>query len=140
MEMGNTVCIGLFVCSHVADTLAAATFYGVETTGAVSGDWTVEAIGDEEQAEGGNTLDKLYMAIEDSSGNRHDVYAPEVTAVGWGDWYTMTIPQSEFSSNGVNMSSVKKIIVGVGDPDDPMNGSGMIFIDDIGYGHTIVEE
>ena len=52
----------------------------------------------------------------------------------------MDIPQSEFSSNGVNMTRIKKIYVGVGDTGDPMNGSGMVFIDDIGYGHTVVEQ
>jgi hypothetical protein len=140
VTMPNTVYIGLAVCSHVADTLAAATFYGVETSGGVSGDWTVVAVGDTEQAEGDNTLDELYMALEDSSGNRHDVYAPVTTATGWGNWYEWIIPQSEFSDNGVDMARIKKIIVGVGDPADPMNGSGMIFIDDIGYGHTVVEQ
>jgi hypothetical protein len=140
VTLPNSVYIGLAVCSHVDDTLAAATFYGAETTGNVTGDnWTIAAVGDTEQAEGGNTIDKLYIALEDNSGHRHDVYAPVITAVGWGDWYEWIIPQSEFTSNGVNMASVKKIIVGVGDPDDPMNGSGMIFIDDIGYGHSFVE-
>jgi hypothetical protein len=140
VEMGNTIYIGLLVCSHVTDVVGAATFYGAETTGNVTGDdWTIAAIGDTEQAEGMNTIDKLYIALEDSSGHRHDVYAPVITAVGWGDWYEWIIPQSEFSSNGVSMTSIKKIIVGVGDPDDPMNGSGMIFIDDIGYGHSLAE-
>jgi hypothetical protein len=140
ITMPNQVYIGLVVCSHVADTLGSATFYGVETSGGVSGDWTIAAVGDEDQAEGDNTLDKLYIALVDNSGNRHDVYAPVITAVGWGSWYEWEILQSEFTSNGVNMASVKKIIVGVGDPDDPMNGSGTIFIDDIGYGHALPAE
>jgi len=141
VTMANTVYIGLYVCSR-DDELSAATFYGVETEGNVSGEWTLAAIGGtgSEQADGMNTIDKLYMALEDNSSNRHDVYVPEVTAVGWGSWYEWTIPQSEFTSNGVDMSRVKKIIVGVGDPDDPMNGIGTIFIDAIGYGHTIVEQ
>jgi hypothetical protein len=139
VTMSNTVYIGLFVCSHVADTLSAATFYGVETTGDVTGDWTIVAVGDTDQAEGDNTLDKLYMALEDNSGTRHDVFAPVITAVGWGSWYEWIIPQSEFTSAGVDMTRVKKIIVGVGDPSDPMNGTGMIFIDEIGYGRKLVE-
>jgi regulation of enolase protein 1 (concanavalin A-like superfamily) len=140
VEMGNTVYIGLVVTSHEADVTAAATFYNATLTGNVSaGDWTVEAIGDTDQAEGMNTVDKLYLALEDSGGHRHDVYAPIVTVVGWGDWYEWRISQSEFTSNGVDMASIKKIIVGVGDPADPMHGQGTIFIDDIGYGRTFVE-
>ena len=141
IDMGNTVYIGLVVTSHEPDVAAAATFYNPTTTGNVTGDdWTVEVIGADTEFEVVNTIDKLYVALEDSSGSRHDVYAPVITAVGWGDWYEWIIPQSEFSTNGVNMTRVKKIIVGVGDPSDPMNGSGMIFIDDIGYGHGLPAE
>ena len=139
VSMSNQVYIGLFVCSHTEDTLSGATFYGLETTGNVTGDWTVAAVGDTEQAEGQNTIDKLYMALEDNNGNRWDVNAPVMTAVGWGDWYQWIIPQSEFISAGVNMTRIKKIIVGIGDINNPMHGKGMIFIDDIGYGRKIVE-
>jgi hypothetical protein len=141
VDMGNTVYIGLAVTSHEADVTAAATFYNPTLTGNVSaGDWTVEAIGDTDQAEGMNTVDKLYLALEDSGGHRHDVFVPEASAVGWGTWYEWRIPQSEFISNGVNMAGIKKIIVGVGDAADPMHGQGTIFIDDIGYGHTLIEQ
>jgi hypothetical protein len=37
------------------------------------------------------------------------------------------------------MARVRKIIVGVGDSNGLMNGGGMIFIDDIGYGRSIPE-
>jgi regulation of enolase protein 1 (concanavalin A-like superfamily) len=140
IEMGNTVYIGLVVTSHEPDVVAAATFYNPTTTGNVTGDdWTVEIIGDDTEYESMNTIDKLYIALEDNNGNRRDVYVPEVTAVGWGSWYEWIIPQSEFTSAGVDMTSVKKIIVGVGDPSDPMKGEGLIFIDDIGYGRSIPE-
>jgi hypothetical protein len=139
VSMPDQIYIGLFVCSHAADTLSAATFYGVETIGNVTGDWTIVAVGDTEQEKGGNTIDKLYMALEDNNGNRHDVNAPVVTAVGWGNWYEWIVPQSEFISNGVNMTRVRKIIVGVGDVNNPLHGKGMIFIDDIGYGRKFVE-
>jgi regulation of enolase protein 1 (concanavalin A-like superfamily) len=141
VTMSNTVYIGLYVCSRTATgDLSAATFYGVETTGSITGDWTIGSVGgDTEQPEGGNTIDELYIALEDNSGTRHDVYAPVITAVGWGNWYEWVIPQSEFTSNGVDMTSVKKIIVGVGDPSDPMKGEGLIFLDDIGYGRALVE-
>ncbi len=132
ITMDNPVYIGLVVCSHEADVLSAAAFSGVETTSNVSGDWTVAAVGDQFQGEV-NTLDTLFFGIEDDSGHRKDVYAP-VTAVGWGNWVAWTIPFSEFTSAEVDMTRVKKIIIGVGDPNNPMDGVGTVFFDAIGYG------
>ena len=139
ITISNQVYIGLFVCSHVSNVLSAATFYGVETTGSVTGDWTIAAVGDTDQAEGDNTIDPLYFALEDDGGTRHDVIVPVITAVGWGDWYQWIIPYNEFTSNGVDMTSIRKVIVGVGSTSEPMHGKGMIFIDDIGYGRAFVE-
>ena len=132
VTMSNPVYIGLVVCSHQAGVLSAATFSGVETSSNVSGNWTVAAVGDQNQTET-NTLDKLFLGIEDDSGHRKDVYAP-LTAVGWGDWVEWIIPYSEFTSNEVDMAQVKKVILGVGDPSDPMGGSGTVFFDALGYG------
>jgi hypothetical protein len=37
---------------------------------------------------------------------------------------------------GVNVAAVKKLTVGVGDKADPKAGAaGMLYIDDIGFGH-----
>ena len=134
VSMGSPVYIGLVVCSHQADVLSAAIFSGVETTSNVSGNWTVAAVGDENQTEI-NTLDTLFFGIEDNNGHRKDVYAP-VTAVGWGNWVDWTIPYSEFTSAGVDMTGVKKVILGVGDPSNPMGGVGTVFFDAIGYGRS----
>lgn len=134
VTMGDPVYIGLVVCSHQANVLSAATFSGVETTSNVSGNWTVAAVGDQNQTEI-NTLDTLFFGIEDNNGHRKNVYAP-VTAVGWGNWVGWTIPYSEFTSAEVDMTNVKKVILGVGDPSNPMGGVGTVFFDAIGYGHS----
>ena len=94
-------------------------------------------LGEDEQAEGANTIDALYFALEDSSGTRVDVLCSDEVAVGTGEWMEWLISYSEFT--GVDMTRVKKIIVGVGDPSDPMKGEGMIFIDEIGYGRAVAE-
>ena len=45
---------------------------------------------------------------------------------------------SELSSAGVNMAAVKKLILGVGNRANPAPGAaGLLFIDDIGYGHPL---
>ena len=55
--------------------------------------------------------------------------AAVVTAKNWIEW---KIPFSAFTASGVNMSRVKKVIVGVGDRADPKaGGKGLIYIDDI---------
>ena len=136
--MTNPVYIGIVVTSHQANVLAAATFSGVEiipgTGGKVTGDWTVINIGDTDQADGTNTIDSMYVALEDSTGNQVKVVAP-ANAVGAGDWMSWLIPYDQFV--GVNMSKIKKIIIGVGDTANPMHGKGLIYIDDIDFGHPL---
>ncbi len=133
--MTPQVYIGVVVTSHTADTLAAATFSGVATTGTVStGNWTVAAIGDTTQADGSNTIDALFVAIDDSTGKSAKVFAP-ANAVGAGAWTQLLIPYSQFT--GVNMTKVKKITIGIGNSAAPAKGKGMILIDNIGYGHPL---
>jgi regulation of enolase protein 1 (concanavalin A-like superfamily) len=139
VEMGNTVNIGLAVTSHEADVLAAATFYNPTTTGNVSsGNWTVLEIGDTDQAEGTNTLDLLYVTLEDDSGNSATVYAPGA-AVGSGSWMALSILYDDLEAQGVDVSEIKTISVGIGDPSDPMKGQGVIYLDDVLFGHPYEE-
>ncbi len=133
--MNSQVYIGIAVTSHTADTLAAATLSGVTTTGTVStGSWTVAAIGDTDQLEGLNTIDALYIAIDDSTGKSAKVFAP-ANAIGAGVWTQWLIPYSQFA--GVNMTKVKKLTIGIGNSAAPAKGKGMILIDNISYGHTL---
>ena len=47
----------------------------------------------------------------------------------WAEW---KIPLSAFMDAGVDLGAVRKLFVGVGDPNDPKPGAaGMIFVDDI---------
>jgi hypothetical protein len=140
IEMGATVYIGIVVTSHQANTLAAATFSGVQAIpgsgGKITGDWTVINIGDTDMAEGSNTIDKMYVILEDSTGKNAKVYAL-ANAVGSGQWMSWLIPYSQFTN--VNMSKIKKITIGVGETGDSVNGKGLIYIDDIGYGHPLAK-
>jgi hypothetical protein len=133
ITMADTVYIGLAVCSNSYGNLAAATFSGVETIGIVSGTWQVANVGDEFQGET-NTLDRLYVALEDNAGHRKEIYAPE-TAVGVGNWTEWLIPFTEF--DGVDTTKIKKIAIGIGNTANPMKGKGLVYIDNIGYGHIL---
>lgn len=59
-----------------------------------------------------------------------------VNAVLAPDWTQWKIPFGQLA--GVNLKAVKKVIIGVGDRSSPKaGGAGMLFIDDIGYGHPL---
>ena len=48
------------------------------------------------------------------------------------DWTDWTIDLSQFSSQGVRITDVEKMMIGVGDRDNPAaGGSGRLLIDDV---------
>jgi len=80
----------------------------------------------------GNGDDTLYVAVEDSSGNTGIAICPEAGVFKATQWIEWDIPLDEFSSAGVNLSTVKKMYVGVGDRNAPVKGgAGRIYIDSI---------
>jgi len=140
IAMTNAVYIGLAVTSHVAGTLTSGQFANVETTGNVTGSWQIATIGPEQPA--GNDPAPLYVAIEDNAGHTHAVSHPAGEAAtllaGWNQWQ---VPLSAFGAAGVAVDRVTRIIVGVGDRDNPQaGGSGLIYIDDIQFGRPAATE
>jgi Tol biopolymer transport system component len=135
--MTDDVYIGLAVTSHNVSMPAIAEFSDVSFTGAVTGDWQVEAIGVEQPS---NDPAPLYVAIEDDAGKVKTITHPDpaaVLAIAWQQWL---IPLSDLTSAGVRLTSVKKMSIGIGDPSHPTaGGAGVIYIDDIGVGHPLSE-
>jgi hypothetical protein len=130
IQMPNTVYIGLVVTSHVAGQTCQAEFSEVSITGNVTGQWQTADVGAEQNV--GNDADNLYVVVEDNSGVSETYEHPEnPNAVLRGDWYQWNIPLSAFGDAGVNLRSVKKMTIGVGDRTAPLHGSGSLFIDDI---------
>jgi len=134
IAMAADVYIGLAVTSHNANVATLAEFSNVATTGDVTGQWLDAGIGAEQPT--GNTPDTLYVALEDTSGKAkavaHGNPAVTVTPI-WQEW---RIPLSEFSSDAVRVNSIEKMYIGVGDRDNPTaGGNGLIYIDDIAFGH-----
>ena len=74
------------------------------------------------------------MVVQDSAGKTATATNPTaVTSAAWTQW---KIPLSSFT--GVSMSKVKKLTIGVGDRTSPKaGGAGRLYIDDIGYGHSL---
>ncbi|MBN1363157.1 MAG: hypothetical protein JW993_21335 [Sedimentisphaerales bacterium] len=139
IAMPNTVYIGLVVCSHVADMPCVAQFSSVSMTGSVSGDWQLASVGVQQPV--GNGLDTLYLAVEDSSGKKVTVTHPDSQAVGVATWQQWMVPLSDLTGAGLKVNSVKKLILGVGNRTQPSrNVSGVMYFDDVGFGHPIAAE
>ena len=130
--VANPVYIGLAVTSHNTAALTTAEFSGVATTGNVTGSWESQAIG---VAQASNTPGQLYVMVQDSAGKSKIVNHPDPTATTLASWQQWRIPLSEFTAAGLKVTSVKKMVIGVGDRASPKtNGAGMLYIDDIGFG------
>jgi hypothetical protein len=133
--MTTNVYIGMAVTSHDAAQTTLAEISNVSTTGTVSGNWQVAAIG---TAMPSNDPAPLYLTVEDKAGKKKtavNANAAATTVAAWTEW---RVPLADLSAGGVNLAAVKKITIGVGDKANPKaGGAGMLFIDDIGYGHPV---
>ncbi|MEN6426814.1 MAG: LamG-like jellyroll fold domain-containing protein [Phycisphaerales bacterium] len=129
VTMEDPVCIGLCVTSHAAGEDRTFEFDNITTTGAVTGDWQGVAIVSADY----NAVANMHLLVEDSAGkNATATNADIVTAADWTRW---VIPMSDFA--GVNFSKVKKMVITIGDKTaTTAGGTGMVFIDDIGYGRS----
>jgi len=123
--MSGPVYIGLAITSHVAGNPAVAEFSGIKTTGNVTGSWKAQAVGGVHPA---NSRADLYVALQDGSNRTAVVKYPDgAIATDWTQW---DIPLSSFA--GVNTAAIKKMVIGVGDRDNPQpDGTGLVYIDDI---------
>jgi len=85
-----------------------------------------------------NAAETLYVAVEDSAGQVAVVAHPDPEALRVAAWQSWTISYSELA--GVNMARVETMYIGVGNRATPTaGGSGLLFIDDIGYGAPLAE-
>ena len=143
IPMPASLYIGLALTSHSDDPTVAceATFSDVTITGTVTGQWQSQNIGIT-----GNErkhCDRLYVAVEDSTGTVMVAEHSDPNAVLADTWQEWNIDLAEFAP--VNLTSVKKMYIGVGNRDDPMcrggdvtlfansasGGSGKLFFDDV---------
>ncbi len=130
ITMSTDALIGLAVTSHQAGAVCGGKFSNVSTTGGVSGAWQMAEVGTSQVS--GNTPETSYVAVADSAGKTAAVNNPDKTLIATGNWEQWVIPLSQFTSAGVNLGSVKRVIIGVGDRGVPRAGSsGKLYIDDI---------
>jgi hypothetical protein len=124
VEMTDPVYIGLCVTSHAAAESRTFQFEGIKTTGNVTGQWQGAIIDSPKY----NSPQDFYVFLQDSQGK--NAVVSNATAVTSGDWLDVQMPLSQFT--GVNMTKIKKMIIGIGSHANPAaDGSGSLFIDDI---------
>ncbi len=137
IQMNTNAYIGLAVTSHDSAVTTAVEFSNLSTTGNVGGTWQTAEIGVAQPV--GNSSEGLYVAVEDSSGSIKVVKHPNPAATAMTGWNQWQIPFDDLS--GVNLSRIMKMYIGVGDRNTPTaGGTGMVFIDDIGYGRPMAGE
>jgi hypothetical protein len=125
INMQGDVYIGLALTSHNVNATCIAEFSDVSTTGTVTGQWQSQDIGIVS-----NMADQLYVAVQDSTGNSAVVNHEDAEAVLLDTWQEWSIDLKEFTA--VNLKSVKKMYLGVGNRNNPKaGGSGALYFDDI---------
>jgi len=129
VPMAAPVQIGLCVTSHAAGEDRTFQFESVTTTGSVTGAWKGVVIASPLH----NDPADMYLTVTDSAGK--SATAISSTAATAADWTRWVIPGGDLA--GVNLSKVKKMVLGVGNKAAPAaDGAGIVFIDDIGYGRS----
>lgn len=93
-------------------------------------DWTaggVKALAMEFRGDAGNTGQSLYITVEDADGGRVSATYDDENALVQESWEVWDIALQDFADGEVDLTRVKKLIVGV----SGNGGLGTLFIDDI---------
>jgi hypothetical protein len=128
IPMGTNVYIGLALTAHDPALTCQAVFSNVTTTGNVTGQWAHQDIGINS-----NDAEPLYVAVSNSTGNPAVVVNDDPAAAQVDTWTEWVIPLSAFSDQGINLTNVDKIAIGLGTRGNMTipGGSGKMFFDDI---------
>jgi len=123
------VYVGLALTSHNAELTCQATFSNVsfpDTT--VDPQWTDQDVGIKS-----NHAEPMYVAVSNSTGAPAVVYHDNPNAVQIDAWTEWAIPLQAFANQGVNLTDVDGIAIGLGTPGDTtkVGGSGIMYFDDI---------
>jgi len=98
-------------------------------------DWTLASVSELSvwfRGASGNAADPLYMAISNSAGSPAIVAQDDPEAAMVRSWTQWRIPLQGFVDQGINLSNVDKIAIGLGSKGGAaVGGTGTMYIDDI---------
>ena len=128
IQMSTNVYIGLAVTAHDPALTCQAVFSNVTTTGNVTGQWAHQDIGINS-----NDAESLYVVVSNSTGNPAIVVNDDPAAAQIDTWTEWVIPLSAFADQGINLTNVNSIAIGLGTRGNMTipGGSGKMFFDDI---------
>ena len=128
ISMSSTVYVGLALTSHNANATCQAQFSNVTITGTVGQQWAHQDIGILS-----NEAEPLYVAVSNSTGNPAVVVHDNPAATTIDTWTEWVIPIQAFADQGINLTNVDRIAVGLGSRGNmtAAGGSGKMFFDDI---------
>jgi hypothetical protein len=128
ISMSSFVYVGLALTAHSTGATCQATFSNVTTTGNVTGQWAHQDIGI-----ASNAAEPLYVAVSNSAGNPAVVVHDDPAAAQIDTWTEWVVPLSAFSDQGINLSNVDSIAIGLGTRGNTTiaGGSGKMYFDDI---------
>jgi hypothetical protein len=129
VAMTDPVYIGLALTSHSSGVTTEAVFSDVQTTGAVSGVFTQQAIGVDMPT---NVPTQMYVAVASGGGTPVVVDHNDPNATQVSTWTEWSIDLTEFSNQGVVLTNIDSISIGFGDKANPQpGGTGVVYFDDI---------
>ncbi|MGB2864077.1 MAG: hypothetical protein WBC05_12175, partial [Sedimentisphaerales bacterium] len=128
ISMSSNVYVGLALTSHNAAATCEAKFSGVQITGTVGPQWANQDIGIES-----NAAEPLYVAVSNSAGTPAVVVHDDPSATTIDTWTEWVIPLQAFADQGVALTNVDRIAIGLGTKGNMTipGGSGKMYIDDI---------
>jgi hypothetical protein len=128
IQMNADVYVGLALTAHDAALTCEAVFSNVTITGTVSQQWTNQDIGI-----AANDPEPLYIAVSNSSGAPAVVVHDDPAAANVNTWTEWVIPLSQFADQGLNLTNVDRIAIGLGTKGNTTvpGGSGKMYFDDI---------
>jgi hypothetical protein len=126
--MSSNVYVGLALTSHDAASTCEAKFSNVTIAGSAGAQWMNQDIGI-----ASNDAEPLYVAVSNNAGNPAVVTHDDPAAAQFDVWTEWVIPLQAFADQGINLTNVDRIAIGLGTRGNMAipGGSGKIYIDDI---------
>ena len=128
ITMSSNVYIGLALTSHDNSTACEAKFSNVTMTGTVGPQWANQDIGI-----ASNAAEPMYVAVSNSAGTPAVVVHNDPAATTIDTWTEWVIPLQSFADQGINLTNVDRIAIGLGTQGNMTipGGSGKMYFDDI---------
>ena len=127
-QMGSNAYVGLAVTAHNATATCEAKFSNVTITGNAGPLWTNQDVGIQS-----NDAEPLYVVVSNSAGTPAVVIHDNPDAAQIDTWTEWVIPLQTFADQGIILTDVDRIAVGLGTKGNMTTpgGMGKMFVDDV---------